>query len=89
MFNGVRNISYNRAAVNVPLCRGCSSYRSNYLLYYNTFYIRLFIMLELKTGQVGLGVGSWPSNRATEGSNPKGTRLYFVILIKNVEKIFY
>ena len=23
------------------------------------------------SGQVGLGVGSWPSNRATEGSNPK------------------
>ena len=23
------------------------------------------------TGQVGLGVGSWPSNRTTEGSNPK------------------
>ena len=23
------------------------------------------------TGQVGLGVGSWPSNRVTEGSNPK------------------
>ena len=40
------------------------------------------------TGQVGLGVGSWPSNRATEGSNPKGTRLYFVILLKNVENIF-
>ena len=38
------------------------------------------------TGQVGLGVRSWPSNRATEGSNPKGTRLYFVILLKNVEK---
>ena len=38
--------------------------------------------------QVGLGVGSWPNNRATEGSNPKGTRLYFVILLKNVEKIF-
>ena len=37
---------------------------------------------------VGLGVGSWPSNRATEGSNPKGTRLYFVILLKNVEKTF-
>ena len=37
---------------------------------------------------VGLGVGSWPSNRATEESNPKGTRLYFVILLKNVEKIF-
>ena len=37
--------------------------------------------------QVGLGVGSWPSNWATEGSNPKGTRLYFVILLKNVEKI--
>ena len=39
-------------------------------------------------GQVGLGVGSWPSNRATEGSNPKGTRLYFVNLLKNEEKIF-
>ena len=39
-------------------------------------------------GQVGLGVGSWLSNRATEGSNPKGTRLYFVISLKNVEKIF-
>ena len=38
------------------------------------------------TGQVGLGVGSWPTNQATEGSNPKGTRLYFVILLKNVEK---
>ena len=25
------------------------------------------------TGHVGLEVGSWPSNRATEGSNPKGT----------------
>ena len=36
-------------------------------------------------GQVGLRVGSWPSNRVTEGSNPKGTRLYFVILFKNVE----
>ena len=40
------------------------------------------------TGQVGLGVGSWPINRATEGLNPKGTRLYLVILHKNVEKIF-
>ena len=30
---------------------------------------------QLWTGQVGLGVWSWPSNRATEGSNPKGTRL--------------
>ena len=38
--------------------------------------------------QVGLGVGSWPTNRATEGSVPKRTRLYFVILLKNVEKIF-
>ena len=38
------------------------------------------------TGHVGLGIGSWPSNRTTEGSNPKGTRLYFVILLKNVEK---
>ena len=35
---------------------------------------------------LSVGVGSWPSNRATEGSNPKGTRLYFVILLKNVEK---
>ena len=26
---------------------------------------------DLYTGQVGLGVGSWPSNRATEGLNPK------------------
>ena len=38
------------------------------------------------TRQVGLGVGSWPSNRATKVSNPKGTRLYFVILLKNVDK---
>ena len=38
------------------------------------------------TGQVGLGVGSRPSNRVTEGLNPKETRLYFVILLKNVEK---
>ena len=37
------------------------------------------------TGQVGLGVGSRSSNRATEGSNPKGSRLYFVILLKNVD----
>ena len=42
----------------------------------------------LLAGQVGLGVGSRLSNRAPEGSNPKGTRLYFVILLKNVEKIF-
>ena len=48
----------------------------------------LYFFYQNKTGQVGLGVGSWPSNRATEGSNPKGTRLYFVILLKNVEKIF-
>ena len=46
----------------------------------------IFLTLSYVTGQVGLGVGSWPSNRATEGSNPKGTRLYFVILLKNVEK---
>ena len=46
----------------------------------------LCVALLMCTGQVGLGVGSWPSNRATEGSNPKGTRLYFVILFKNVEK---
>ena len=30
----------------------------------------LIVILKF-TGQVGLGVGSWPSNRATEGSNPK------------------
>ena len=36
--------------------------------------------------KLGLGVGSWTSNQANEGSNPKGTRLYFVILLKNVEK---
>ena len=44
--------------------------------------------LSLPTGQVGLGVGLWPSNQETKGLNPKGTRLYFVILLKNVEKIF-
>ena len=32
------------------------------------------------SGQVVLGVGSWLSNRATEGSNPRGTRLYFIFL---------
>ena len=52
-------------------------------------YVCLWVFSSsLPTGQVGLGVGSRPSNRATEGSNPKGTRLYFVILLKNVEKIF-
>ena len=55
-------------------------------------YTRVFWICGLchkqTTGQVGLVVGSWPSNRATEGSTPKGTRLYFVILLKNVEKIF-
>ena len=48
----------------------------------------IYLLPPCITGQVGLGVGSWPSNRATEGSNPKWTRLYFVILLKNVEKIF-
>ena len=51
------------------------------------FHVCLDVYIVYGTGQVGLGVGSWPSNRATEGSNPKGTRLYFVILLKNVEKI--
>ena len=46
----------------------------------------IMVIFNLGTGQVGPGVGSWPSNRATERSNPKGTRLYFVILLKNVEK---
>ena len=50
--------------------------------------VNIFGQWTLFTGQVSLGVGSWPSNRATEGSNPKGTRLYFVILLKNVEIIF-
>ena len=55
------------------------------------FFLKLLVhgtgLLSL-TGQVGLVVGSWPCNRATEGSNPKRTRLYFVILFKNVEKMF-
>ena len=57
------------------------------LVYYVSCIAVLSFVL-LSAGQVGLGVGSWPSNRATEGSNPKGTRLYFVILLKNLEKIF-
>ena len=57
------------------------------LLAYGFLYCLPTFYLFLPTGQVGLGVGSRPSNRATEGSNPKGTRLYFVILLKNVEKI--
>ena len=57
------------------------------MLTYNVLF-EVIIKLHLGTGQFGLGVGSWPSNRATEGSNTKGTRLYFVILLKNVEKIF-
>ena len=36
-------------------------------------YYSLLRLNKLETGQVGLRVGSWPSNRATEGSNPKGT----------------
>ena len=54
----------------------------------NVMYVCMVVFIYLLTGQVGLGVGSWPSNRAPEGSNPKGTRLYFVILLKNVENIF-
>ena len=50
-----------------------------------SFWLRL---LNKEPDKLVWGVGSWPSNRATEGSNPKGTRLYFVILLKNVEKIF-
>ena len=54
-----------------------------------SFHIIFGILFNAQlTGQVGLGVGSWPTNRTTEGSNPKGTRLYFVILLKNVAKIF-
>ena len=54
------------------------------LLFMNTFFtlytiwsaITQFVLINciyyrLWTGQVGLGVESWPSNRATEGSNPK------------------
>ena len=62
--------------------------RSN--LYFSGTVLHLGVrnISHASTGQVGLGVGSWPSNRTTEGSNPKGTRLYFVILLKNVEKVF-
>ena len=35
--------------------------------------IGLCIMQFPTHSHVGLGVGSWPSNRATEGSTPKGT----------------
>ena len=66
-----------------------------YVLFYNGLILSpcvqsfpTLVIYYIITGQVGLGVGSWPSNRATEGLNPKGTRLYFVILLKNVEKIF-
>ena len=45
-------------------------------------------LLYSESEQFSLGVGSWPSNQATKGSYPKGTRLYFIILLKNVEKIF-
>ena len=55
---------------------------------YNMYYITVLLIFITMTGQVGLGVGSWPSNRATEGSYPKGTLLYFVILLKNVEFFF-
>ena len=47
-------------------------------------YLYICLCFLCIAGQVGLGVGSWPSNRATEGSNPRGTQLYFVILLKNV-----
>ena len=62
--------------------------RDNRCVAHVCFYI-IFILffIFIFTGQVGLGVGSWPSNRATEGSNPKGTRLYYVILLKNVENL--
>ena len=61
----------------------CGSKWSNVLEVLDVDFIRPcgVVVFALFTGQVGLGVGSWPSNRATEGSNPKGTRLYFVILL--------
>ena len=52
------------------------------------FAIVICLVLLMCSGQVCLGVGSRPSNRASEGSDPKGTRLCSVILLKNVEKIF-
>ena len=61
-------------------------YRLHYSELLESFTDYTHIFTDGSTGQVGLGVGSWPSNRATEGSNHKGTRLYFVILLKNVEK---
>ena len=53
------------------------SYYSYYYYYNNYDYS--------DTRQVGLGLGvaSWPSNRATVGSNPKGTRLIIIIIIIN------
>ena len=36
------------------------------------------------TGQIGLGVGSWPNNRTNTGSPPSEIDYNSVILLKNV-----
>ena len=51
-----------------------------------SFFLEPRISLSPLTGQVGLGVGLCPSNRVTEGSNPKGTRLYFRDLTQECRK---
>ena len=55
---------------------------------YGYMYVLVTLVLVCVDRTSWYGVGSWPSNRATERSNPKGIRLYFVILLKNVEQIF-
>ena len=48
----------------------CEEYAFNYKITLNATKSQLLYFSYLgKTGQVGLGVGSWPSNRATKGSN--------------------
>ena len=84
----VRDVLYAVFYVHVSyfVVRGCAvSSRYIEVCYCDMFSV-VNVYLHHLTGQVGLVVGSWPSNRATEGSNPKGTRLYFVILLKNVKK---
>ena len=45
------------------------------------------VYVDLQYDEISLTFTAGP--RATEGSNHKGTRLYFVILLNNVEKIFH
>ena len=65
----------------------CTQYTNHILFFKRSHnYVSFVLVLLTVAGQVGLGVGSWPSNRATEGSNPKGTRLYFVDLTQECRK---